>query len=405
MGFAEYVNQEIKNVPVERVIANLEKRLAKAPGDYDLIFTIGRAYALAYAKATDKLEMSKDLDIPDLPEQVIGGVPTKGSAKGVLSPEKRKAYLKKAIEFYRKGISLKAKIHESRLRQEQLGLAWSLQQLGEKNEALKLYREVFDGAVADMKKQKKTNPTGYEYIGSEYLAAETSIYLQQLLDPIRDKKALEAVKKETPKNVVFKDDGTVIQTIDDEETKTPKKNKSDWSGLGIGEEKHRLITPVLIPLTTNSQLASLVDPKAKIAFDLDGSGVKKSWGWTKPTAGWLVYCPGGRASAVESGLSFFGSVTFWLFWRNGYEAMCSLDDNGDGELAGVELNDICVWNDSNSDGIVDDGEITPAKSWRIKALDCRRVEYKDGMPWIPNGVTLESGEVRPSYDWIVESSD
>ncbi|MEE2775232.1 MAG: hypothetical protein VYE73_00470 [Acidobacteriota bacterium] len=32
---------------------------------------------------------------------------------------------------------------------------------------------------------------------------------------------------------------------------------------------------------------------------------------------------------VESGLEFFGSVAFWLFFDNGYQALSTLDDDAD----------------------------------------------------------------------------
>ena len=55
--------------------------------------------------------------------------------------------------------------------------------------------------------------------------------------------------------------------------------------------------------------------------------------WIVPA--WLVFDRRGTGS-ITSGLQLFGSVTFWLFWENGYDALRSLDDNGDGAIAGAD---------------------------------------------------------------------
>lgn len=44
-------------------------------------------------------------------------------------------------------------------------------------------------------------------------------------------------------------------------------------------------------------------------------------------------------------------------WRDGYEALESLDANFDGELSGEELRDLALWFDGNRDGISQAGEV------------------------------------------------
>jgi hypothetical protein len=96
-------------------------------------------------------------------------------------------------------------------------------------------------------------------------------------------------------------------------------------------------------------------------------------------------------------------VSFWLFWTNGYEPMQALDDNDDGELAGEELKHLAVWNDSNSNGISDPGELASLSSHGIVALSC---EYEDGdganvAARSISGVRLTDGRTRPTYDVIL----
>ena len=61
----------------------------------------------------------------------------------------------------------------------------------------------------------------------------------------------------------------------------------------------------------------------------------RRWEWIRTNAAWVVHLPQG--GEVTSALQMFGSVTFWVFWENGFHALRSLDDNGDGEIAGEEL--------------------------------------------------------------------
>ena len=47
----------------------------------------------------------------------------------------------------------------------------------------------------------------------------------------------------------------------------------------------------------------------------------------------------------------FGSVTWWLFFSDGYRALDTLDDNRDGRLTGSELSGIAVWFDRNTEEV------------------------------------------------------
>lgn len=67
----------------------------------------------------------------------------------------------------------------------------------------------------------------------------------------------------------------------------------------------------------------------------------------------------------------FGSVTFWIFWRDGYEALRSLDDDQDGILSGAELRGMALWQDRNGNGVSDEqGEVRSVAEWGITAISC-----------------------------------
>jgi tetratricopeptide (TPR) repeat protein len=167
-------------------------------------------------------------------------------------------------------------------------------------------------------------------------------------------------------------------------------------------KKGRVITPLLIPLIDDVPFAQLVDISADVPFDLDGSGLQRRWGWIKPKAAWLVWDPVGSGE-ITSGLQMFGNVTFWVFWENGYEALSALDDDGDGVLSGHELKGLALWRDANSNGVSDRGEVQTVNAWGIESLSCHQYEHSTGIVFSPRGVVFKDGATRPTYDWIAPS--
>ena len=182
-----------------------------------------------------------------------------------------------------------------------------------------------------------------------------------------------------------------------------KKNAAEITELKSRQEglmhSARAVTPILIPLAKDSPFRDLVDDRAAVTFDLDGSGLPRQWGWITPKAAWLVFDREG-SGRITSGLQLFGNVTFWIFWQDGYAALRSLDDNGDGVLRGEELSGLALWHDGNSNGRNEEGEVRPVTAWGITSLSCTGQPDAAGMAWSPEGVTFDHGEVRPTYDWM-----
>ena len=101
----------------------------------------------------------------------------------------------------------------------------------------------------------------------------------------------------------------------------------------------------------------------------------------------------------------FGSVTFWLFWDNGYQAMRALDDDGDGRLAGQELAGLAIWQDRNGNGAAEPGEVKSLASWGIASLSCA-YEWDDTNPdsiaFSTAGVMFVDGTTRPTDDIVLQ---
>ena len=384
--------QQTEKVPIGRLFTNLQQRLARNTNDFNLTYQLARVHSMAYATNLSEVSVTKD------EKTLVFGYP--GSDSGVprtvqtfKSPAARQTALQQltnAIRLYERALLLlkqSTNLNEQRwmILPTQLGLAWCLDQSGQRTKALDAYRKTlkiswqmevtgeFDikewiqGVWSDVRSAKNpVHSRSRGYLGPGVCYSQEVIgYQLKLLDPVQDADEIARLKQK-------------------------KQTLSSMS---------RAITPILVPLDADTALPELVNPDAAVAFDLDGSGVRRPWGWITPKAAWLVYDADGRGQ-ITSALQMFGNVSFWIFWRDGYAALSALDDNDDGVLRGDELHKLALWRDANSNGISEPGEVKPVAEYGIAALDCNGcVLSADGL-WNPTGVTLTNGTTRATYDWI-----
>jgi hypothetical protein len=371
---AMYGAVEIQQVPVERIIANLEDVVAKNPRDLRARNNLARAHAMAFAKKASTLPVGHaGYPAPLLPggtkpEPVPGPVwfgyePDHVPFSYVLETKDEqatqvaKAHLAKAIQIYKEAMELAPEDYSIKL-----GYGWCLEQSGEKAQAITVYRAVIAAAWSQEKDMRSVG------LGRP-LTAEASGYLIALLDPQKDR----------------------------DEIATLRGRMTQLSRLP------RAVTPIAIPLTDDLRVESLIAPSARVVFDADGSGLEKSWTWITPKAGWLVWAPG-HERPVTSALQMFGSVTFWMFWNNGYDAMRALDDNHDGRLTGAELEGLSIWQDRNSNGVDDDGEVQTLLARGIVALACEHDSTPASAEYAAmssSGATFADGRTVPTYDVLL----
>jgi tetratricopeptide (TPR) repeat protein len=362
---AKYVRAELERVPVERLVTNLEAAVKKDPKDVQALVNLARLHGMAYALKTDTAEVRKGQEdkgpwfgyepkvVPfDKVEKTDDADKQKAS----------KAHLAKSLESFKEAVKLAPDNLPARL-----GYAWTLEQSGEKKDAVKEYRSLIDDA---WKKEKdlKSLP-----LGGHSIVAEASGYLIPLLAKDKDKEEIATLTERA-----------------DKLSKLP-----------------RPVTPIVVPLRDGLRAADLEDRNAAVAFDADGSGLKRKWSWITKDAGWLVYDPKGKGEAT-SGLQLFGGVTFWLFWETGYDALASLDDNRDGILSGDELKGLAIWRDANGNGVCDPGEVQPLSEYGIVAVSCRFERdpaHPDRIAFSPKGVTFRDGRTRPTFDIILNPRD
>lgn len=392
-----FIDFPTEKVPIARLFTNLQQRLARDTNSFQVTYDLARLHSMAYSTNLFIVNVRTNDDRPEFDYPGYdSGVPR--SVHLPTSPEARTQALKhltNAILLYERAIVLLKKSTNETQSKEwlvlpvELGYAWCLDQAGRRNEALAAYRRILalawkqevtgEFSFADWVSGKweaiksgnnpfrlKTN-RGYLGPGVSY-SQEVIGYLLKLLDPVKDTKEIADLK-------------------DKEKT---------LQSLG------RMVTPILVPVGMETELEELVDPNAGVTFDLDGSGLALQWGWITPKAAWLVFDADGQGQ-ITSALQMFGSVTFWIFWPDGYEALRSLDDDGDGKLCGAELRGIALWHDRNGNGVSDRGEVRPVAEWGIVAISCASQSHSAAAAWCPRGVTFANGETRPTYDWIAAS--
>jgi hypothetical protein len=162
------------------------------------------------------------------------------------------------------------------------------------------------------------------------------------------------------------------------------------------------ITPIVFSTEASASLADLLTPERIVRFDLDGDGAIEERPWIKPTTGLLAW-DGNRDGCITSGRELFGSVTWWLFFSDGYRAMDVLDDNRDGLLTTGELKGICVWFDRDSDGQSDKGEVVSVESLGVTAIATRPTGRDQQSLMHKAGIRFKDGRTAPTYDWIAPS--
>ena len=360
---ARFARPQLNQVPIHRLIENLSAKVKGSPKDAGLRRNLARAHAMAYA--------NKGADVkvggfgPKKTDSIWFGYTPKfipftvRAAADDDQKKKAKQQLDAAVAQYREAIKLAPDDIVSKL-----GLAWILDQAGEKKEAKKLYR-------ATIKKSwDKEGRLRGGRLGGNYITVEAGGYLVALLDP--------------------KSDGAEIAEINQRRKKLTALPKP--------------VTPIAVPLHDGLTDRDFHNLAARVPFDADGTGLRNRWTWLNKKAGWLVYDVDGRGK-ISSASQMFGSVTFMMFWENGYDALSSLDDNHDGRIAGAELAHLAIWHDANGNGVSEKGEVRPLADYSIRQLGCDHRLGDDGVLYSPHGVIFSDGTHRPTFDVILQPHD
>jgi hypothetical protein len=125
-----------------------------------------------------------------------------------------------------------------------------------------------------------------------------------------------------------------------------------------------------------------------VRFPLDLSNSDRWYAWYGSSqAPLLVYDPSHKA-VITSAQQLFGNWTFGgqrsalansstalsdtevapKPWRDGYQALETLDHNGDGQISGAELAPLALWFDENRDGVSQRGEVASLREKDVTSL-------------------------------------
>ncbi len=365
-------------VPVARLLLNTETYIKKNPNDAQGYYVLGRLHSLAFAKETKTIAAYENDKRP------LPGLPSYESI--LVQRDNTKKPTAESIQHL--GESIRNYQRATELAPNQaaafLGLGWmyetgaglaadalkSLKQLpqtaGEWQErALAAYRRAYALTVKQDLVNEHTGPSA-----DSQISLEAGEGIRRLLQP-RAGKLSEREQQEL---------ADIRDTIDKLQSKP------------------RAVTPIIFSLTQAGALEDLLAERSRVRFDLSGDGVARWWPWVKPETGLLVWDQTNNG-CVQSGVQLFGSSTWWIAWRNGYEPLALLDDNHDSWLAGAELKGLAVWRDRNSNGVADAGEVLPVRALGIRRIAVQATQNLSGVPANPRGLQMNDGRMLPTYDW------
>ena len=193
---ARFAAAQTRQVPISRLLRNLEyqrKETANVTDRAMVDFRIGRLHAnglfikcrrcavlMQVPARGSKTELPDFGNVPDHVQFKVNAATSNSAAA--------KAHLKQALEHLQAAVKTDPSLETAKL-----GLAWCLEQSGEKAKAIALYREVFLHAY-----EGERNAKGGMYKWS--LAEEAYEYLTALLDPVKDKKELDQMKLKVAQN-------------------------------------------------------------------------------------------------------------------------------------------------------------------------------------------------------------
>jgi hypothetical protein len=380
-SLAKYANVW-EPVPLVRLIGNLEAQVKANPKDAEATYTLGRVHGIGFIRGEAEVAFAKDETVKSkFPPYERIREPRDGKPKPTPAAFE---HLKQSIRLYAKAVDLAPKQPLY-----QLGLGWMLLQgseyassvewpLGKPGE--KRSREQWIRAAAGpLQKAFDLAENGDLSANSAWIGQDWSVALE----------AGESLMKLYSKELA----------VDLDAAAQRKRIQATVEALN---KKPRVITPMVFPLDRKASLASLLNTSKRVRFDLAGDTRTERWPWLRPAAALLVWDPL-QTGNITSGRQLFGSRTWQMFWKHGYQPLAALDDNRDGELKARELNGICAWVDRNGNGVSEPGEVFPVSKLGITAIAVKPAG-REGTVWFhPAGLRYSDGGTGPTYDWTPTS--
>jgi hypothetical protein len=386
-GWAIFLNAG-EPVPVQRLLENVGKYVAQNPKDARGHYTLGRIHSLAFARSMAEVRVV----VKDAGTQTPLPLPGFAPYESILERRAESQAKPDAAALGHLGESVRHYGHATQLARKEalywLGLGWMLEQGAPfaaevdapflkppkrvsaerwRQKAREAYRRAYNLAVDRDLRQESFGP-----------AADASISLE----------AGEGILRLLPRGPLSR-------------THRLEANRVRETVRAL-HRKPRVVTPILFPLNGRDSLDTLVGTGPEVTFDLAGDGRPERWPWVGPGAGILVWDPE-KKGRITSGRQLFGSFTWSMFWRDGYEPLAALDDDRDGWLAGRELNGLAVWQDRNGNAVSEPGEVLSLAEMDIERVAVRSAGRIAGTLCNPRGMQRRDGTYLPTYDWTPTS--
>ncbi|MBX8577886.1 calcium-binding protein, partial [Pseudomonas cichorii] len=154
---------------------------------------------------------------------------------------------------------------------------------------------------------------------------------------------------------------------------------NDFSSLSVGKLISSLSEKFSLAVLTASPLILDLDGdgvetlgvEQGVHFDHDGNGFAELTGWVGKDDGLLVLDRNGDG-VIDRGAELFGNYTAGsgVESPNGFNALAVMDENHDGVVDSLDslFGELQVWRDSNSDGVVDLGELLTMEQAGVLSL-------------------------------------
>lgn len=389
--FAQVPADRVDEVPIDRLLANLEANAQKLP-EAQKWRAIGRLHLLAYLRQAGALPVYRDRP-GDIAEGQIGDCETLDAQSQGRGPRDN-------FPPAKPGEKCEARSYTLGPRREAPGALDDVRPPADRHLSASI--SAYQRARALEPRNLRTRVAlafGYDRamrpasaLQELRFAARQGLHLlpsPSISGPVSSDWEMHAVLSEAQAHLAL-----IARSRSDRRLAVKLKARLDASPPAI------YVTPILVPLMAQSSFEQLVDLTSEVSFDYSGQGVPLKAGWLKPEAGWLVWDPK-EQQKVTSGFQLFGSVTWVSSWDNGYRALGSLDDNGDGRISGGELKGLSVWQDGNQNGVSDAGEVRPVSAYSIVSLNYNHVRISKDYWESAGGVTFSSGETRSTFDWQI----
>ncbi|MDR2338275.1 MAG: hypothetical protein LBE20_06510 [Deltaproteobacteria bacterium] len=148
----------------------------------------------------------------------------------------------------------------------------------------------------------------------------------------------------------------------DSECNIVQVSAADLALLGIASVTMYTLSPISLVWDNKQQSVTIVQ------FPLGLVDNKKYviWQASKSTP-LLVFDPEKKGS-ITSGQQLLGQFAFGKKWQNGFEALASLDADGDEKVSGRELKPLSLWFDKNQNGISEEGEVVDLQEAGVTEL-------------------------------------